>query len=526
MIKKIKDMAMRLVPGTMLCTALLGSCMLLGSCIREQPVEPGPPPGRDVTVEILLHTPDAAPRSRAMTDADETTVRDVYVVFFHGGQVYTVSEGHEVAATADGDAGKTLSFQTSFSVESNYADEEFECVVLTNVGDVYDLAAARAWRNRTYDGLQAELSQAVPDRMYATAAGPIPMWGRAKEKLVPSTPNQRLSVSLLRCVARVDVAVGADAQAAFTLQEVHIYKPNDRLALMPLATAYETSDLSTVTKPSVPAGTAPAADPWKYEVSGTGIDRAIYLPEADVLMKGQNGGTGQAGDNNHTNRSAIVVGGMYKEAMNYYRIDFKTGGATPALMDVLRNHRYNVTITAVRGGGEATPDEAYRARSADIAAEIVTWTDNNQNIVFDGEHWASCGSKNLTFLAGAALSSYLAFGSDMAAADWEIRLSQAFPAPDTTPDEAFSKEATVTGTWFEVTRPAKNEGGYFIVKTLQELHPDQGKPGEAGYVEGDPERTEILTVRIGRLTVEITLRQVHDPEDPWQDGGEFEGSLS
>lgn len=495
------------ITGRMVLGAVLIAAGMFCSCIRERPVDPAPEPGRDITVEILLHTPSAAPKSRAMTDGDETAVKDVYVVFFHGGQVYTVSEGHEVAPAAD--AGRTLSFKTSFSVESAYAGDEFECVVLTNVGDVYDIAAARAWRGQTYDELQKLLTRPVAERLYATAAGPIPMWGRAGNKLVPSTPNQKLNVSLLRAVARVDVAVETDAQAAFTLKEVYIYKPNDKMALMPLSAAYDAGDLSVVIKPSVPAGTAAGAAAWKYEVSGTGIDHAVYLPEADVLMTGQNGGTGIAGDNNHTNRSAIVVGGTYKDAMNYYRIDFKTGGDAPALMDVLRNHRYNVTITAVRGSGETTPDDAYRARSADIAAEIVTWTDNNQNIVFDGEHWASCASKGLAFLSGAGLSAYLGFASDMAAADWELRMSGAEPAPTPAPEETFSKDATVTGTYFEVTRPATNEGGRFVIRTLQTLDADQ------------PERTEILTVRIGRLTVDITLRQVHDGDHPWQDGGDF-----
>ena len=495
------------ITGRMVLGAVLIAAGMFCSCIRERPVDPAPEPGRDITVEILLHTPAATPKSRAMTDDDETAVRDVYVVFFHGGQVYTVSEGHEVAPAAD--AGKTLSFKTSFSVESAYAGDEFECVVLANVGDVYDIAAARAWRGQTYDELQALLTRPVAERLYADATGSIPMWGRAGNKLVPSTPNQKLNVSLLRSVARVDVAVGTDAQAAFTLQEVYIYKPNDKMALMPLTTAYDAGDLSRVTKPSVPVGTAAGAAAWKYEVSGTGIDHAVYLPEADVLMKGQNGGTGIAGDNNHTNRSAIVVGGIYKEAMNYYRIDFKTGGDAPALMDVLRNHRYNVTITAVRGSGETTPDDAYRSRSADITAEIVTWTDNNQNIVFDGEHWASCASKGLSFLSGEGLSAYLGFASDMDAADWELRLSGASPAPTPAPDETFSKDASISGTYFEVTRPATNEGGRFVIRTLQPLDADQ------------PERQETLTVRIGRLTVDISLRQVHDSDYPWQDGGDF-----
>ena len=171
------------INGRMVLGVVFTAAAMFCSCIRERPVDPAPEPGRDITVEILLHTPNAAPKSRAMTDGDETAVKDVYVVFFHGGQVYTVSEGHEVAAA---DAGRTLSFKTSFSVESAYAGDEFECVVLTNVGDVYDIAAARAWRGQTYDELQTLLTRPVAERLYATAAGPIPMWGRAGNKLVPS----------------------------------------------------------------------------------------------------------------------------------------------------------------------------------------------------------------------------------------------------------------------------------------------------------------------------------------------------
>ena len=88
-------------------------------------------------------------------------------------------------------------------------------------------------------------------------------------------------------------------------------------------------------------------------------------------------------------------------------------------------------------------------------------------------------------------------------------MSGAAPAPTPAPEETFSKDATVTGTYFEVTRPATNEGGRFVIRTLKTLE------------ESDAERTEILTVRIGRLTVDITLRQVHDGDHPWQDGGDF-----
>ena len=421
-------------------------CVLAVSCVRdgEDPMPDGPSAGNSVRVEILLRAPESGSISRALTAGDETRIDNVLVLFFRkdGLKLHSVAKGSKL--TAKPDDGKTYTFETSFSVESALASEPFTCIVLANVADRYDAQTWQSWRGKTYEALQAELMQSVTDKLHADNTAGFAMWGKANEDLIPSTPQQKLSVPLLRSVARVDVAVG-EKVSNFTLTEVHIYKPNNRLSVMPKLDSYDASG-HKVTTPSVPAGTTILTPNWKYVVAGNQIDYSIYIPESDVILKGD----GTPGDVNHLNRCAIVVGGKYPDGnapTTYYRIDFKEGtpasGGTPSgkLMDVLRNHRYNVRITQVMGRGEETPDKAYESRTADVTAEIITWTDNNQNIAFDGTNWASVERKEVHLNDGQGVEALLQLLSNVKPSQWSMQ----FSLPNGTATSAELTDASVSG---------------------------------------------------------------------------------
>lgn len=108
----------------------------------------------------------------------------------------------------------------------------------------------------TYERLQQELRQAVKGKLYTSSPSSMAMWGRAAGPLVPSQSNPKLSVPLLRSVARVDVSL-AETVSDFILEEVQVWKPNDALSLMPELSAYVAAD-PKVSAPSVPGwgGTA------------------------------------------------------------------------------------------------------------------------------------------------------------------------------------------------------------------------------------------------------------------------------
>ena len=496
-------------------------CVLAVSCVRdgEDPMPDGPSAGNSVRVEILLRAPESGSISRALTAGDETRIDNVLVLFFrkNGMTLHSVAEGSKLTAKSDDD--KTYTFETSFSVESALASEPFTCIVLANAADRYNADERRSWRLQTYNDLQAKLTQQVTDKHHTSNTGGFVMWGKANEDLIPSTPQQKLSVPLLRSVARVDVAV--DAQVTnFTLTEVQIYKPNNRLSVMPKLDSYDVSGRK-VTAPSVPVGTAILAQNWKYDVvAGNQIDYSIYIPESDVILNGD----GTPGDANHLNRCAIVVGGKYPDGnapTTYYRIDFKEGtpasGGTPSgkLMDVLRNHRYNVRITQVMGRGEETPDKAYESRTADVTAEIITWTDNNQNIAFDGTNWASVERKEVHLNDGQGVEALLQLLSNVKPSQWSMQ----FSLPNGTATSAEVTNASVSGSHFEVTKPADRpddateQGGKLTIRTKEALP------------AGSQKRHEVLTIRIGRLEVVVNLYQHPYSDTEWENGGDVENDF-
>lgn len=495
-------------------------CVLAVSCVRdgEDPMPDGPSAGNSVRVEILLRAPESGSISRALTAGDETRIDNVLVLFFRkdGLKLHSVAKGSKL--TAKPDDGKTYTFETSFSVESALASEPFTCIVLANVADSYDAQTWQSWRGKTYETLQAELMQSVTDKLHADNTAGFAMWGKANEDLIPSTPQQKLSVPLLRSVARVDVAVG-EKVTNFTLTEVHIYKPNNRLSVMPKLDNYDASG-HKVTTPSVPAGTTILTPNWKYVVAGNQIDYSIYIPESDVILKGD----GTPGDVNHLNRCAIVVGGKYPDGnapTTYYRIDFKEGtpasGGTPSgkLMDVLRNHRYNVRITQVMGRGEETPDKAYESRTADVTAEIITWTDNNQNIAFDGTNWASVERKEVHLNDGQGVEALLQLLSNVKPSQWSMQ----FSLPNGTATSAELTDASVSGSHFEVTKPADSpdavteQGGKLTIRTKEALP------------AGSQKRHEVLTIRIGRLELVVNLYQHPYSDTEWENGGDVENDF-
>jgi len=489
---------------------------LFASCVRDggDPAV-GPDSDRTTRVEILLHAPESEPSTRSLTAADEIRIENILVLFFKESdmQLHSVSEGRKLSPAAES-GGRVLTFETSFSVETGLASQPFACIVLANVADRFDFDSRLSWRGKTYSQLRAELVQAVSDKLYTASPSSMAMWGRSDESLLPSQPRQRLSVPLLRSVARADVAV-AEEVSNFILDEVYVYKPNSSVALLPALEAYDKTGRK-VTKPSVPASAGPLGANWIYPVSDNRIDYSVYLPEADVIL----GGEGTPGDDNHLERCALVVGGRYPDAASpksYYRIDFKQGGTDPSntLMDVLRNHRFDITITQVLGRGEETPDQAYQARTAAITAEVVTWTDNNQDIVFDGANWASVECKRMDFGDGLGAEELLGLLSNVKPSQWSLQF--ALPDGSATCDE--TKNGTVSGRYFRVVKPAdkdddaSEQGGYLTVRTLQALG------------EGRAALQEQLIVRIGKLELVVDLHQHPYSDTEWDDGGNIEGGF-
>ena len=490
------------------------------SCVRDH-IGPEQGPGRNVEVDLLLHARGAdIPASRSVATDREAQVDNVLALFFDGqtaeSKLYAVSQGRNLTPGPDGTDNHTVTFRTSLAVAAGDENKFFACLVVANCldrtlddGSTLSLEALKGQINTLSRARAQELlTLAVTGKPQSDPDELFPMSGYTDRPLVPSAAaGKTFAAALLRDIARVDVV--NNAATDFTLSEVYLFKPNDKRAVVPLDGAFPQGVATQVTSPSVPQGTNPIGTPWQYEVKGQKTSHEIYLPEADVRM----GANAAPGDANHTKRCAVVVGGLYKNTMNYYRIDFnktRDGGGAD-LMDVLRNHSYNIVITAVRSGGETTPEDAYKAVSSDIAADIIEWTDNNQDIVFDGTNWASVECKRVEMGDGKDLQALVSLLSNLPPSSWTMQLGE-----NATP----SSERTVDSQFFSVTKPADNpdpdatiQGGDLVIRT-REQNPQGGTP-----------RQETLHIFIGRLEIIITLIQNPYQDVPWQDGGNFDGEF-
>lgn len=348
---------------------------------------PGDTPADSMAVRITVSMPQRQPeRSRSMTDADESTVDDLLVMLFTPDEnslpatLYRVVPASNIQdnTTTDNPTTENLptaprySFDLRIGVDPATTPARLAVVTVAN-------AAARAAdisAGMTYTQVQEDLTADAPGQSDTR----LTMWGIASTLVDTSLRAQGLGITLLRDRARVTFGVDTDKVPAslFSPASMQVMKASSMMLLIP---SIENISGNVATAPSLPAGNSTLAPDPSCDL--TAASPRLYLAEADIRM----GGTGEPDDDNRLNRAAIIVGGSYRGATQpcYYRVDFK--GADGMLIDVLRNHSYNITVTAVNGPGEPTPEEAYHSIVTSIDATITEWEDINSDVAFDGANW-------------------------------------------------------------------------------------------------------------------------------------------
>lgn len=364
-----------------------------------------------------------SPNLSSLTQQQESDINDAYVFFVKAsdGKVYDVAQAQSI----DNDGASGRSFTVSLNLGQT-TGEEFDSYILTNIGwfmsdknkDHFlgkNYAELQEFLKRTIDGQVSAIGQnsikrhnpiesqsSISSQNSIKKHNPIEskssiswqnstdsqspnnqeinsivMWGKSPIRISAGSAG-RISVAMVRALANVEIGVGVgglwngkDANGAdipFKLSHVYIYNAADSYTFMPLEASYDNT-LKRVTAHSA-TGT-PLTNPLIYNATdGKYIKHSVYIPESDVRM--QPGAT--IGDGNHLNRCAIVIGGLYSKATTptYYRIDFNDNGSPKNLVDVLRNHRYMVSIVGVNGAGFATADLAFNSTDAQVSGNIVT----------------------------------------------------------------------------------------------------------------------------------------------------------
>ena len=331
---------------------------------------------------------------------------------------------------------------------STHSDDRFHLVVIANAGSIVTSRLGNSHldvpsSDRVYARTLARLWSGIDGKMFdqvPSSERRLPMFGQTVNAILVEE-GASTNVRLYRSIARIDVGVGApvipnnsepynhvwtgrrrvesgnpnsaidNTEAGiipFRLGCVRVVRANNHFAVAP-TNGEQPAPISGT--PTIPTA-APGFRSFNYTIASNELDlfrftapvdaasqraghgafrRQIYVPEANIRTPfgAVNENNIRSGDLNHTRRMALVIGGYFNYPANtthrtFYRVDFVSNGQ---LVNVLRNHLYQVNIADVRGPGSNCPQEAYESLAMNMTVEIHEWERVSEEVIFDGINW-------------------------------------------------------------------------------------------------------------------------------------------
>jgi hypothetical protein len=439
-----------------------------------------------------------------MTEAQEKAISDLYVLAF---------------PTSGNNAGKLAYLKAATPVSGSTTGFEVELPA-----DTYDFMvvgnAATNVLNAGFTLNSTTKAQAVAAMTVSTLVAnnykwtgtTIPLWGYTLSSVTVSddSPTTPITVDMHRMLARIDVELstlaasgteGGTGNANFSLTEVYLvnYNTSGQIAPNYTSTTYWNPTGGVVNlgkgiavKPSLPSVTGKqegmaTSSPWtpaqKYNsadgLTANAIERAIYTFEAD---------NGSA--STHSTNPCVVVGGSYDGgSTTYYRVDFISKGGTESsptytYLDLLRNHRYTITINKVTGAGYDTPKEAFDSRSFNMEVDVMEWEESDMSEVgFDGQYTLAISQNEYEYSFEGG-SQPLTVRTDVPDG-WEATVCDANGTP-------------VTGSAKWITVPATGTTGSSTVNIVTPV-----------YSDTSADRTLYIHITAGRMTLKAKVTQTH-----------------
>lgn len=376
---------------TGLLLLLLAFGLSVVSCIDEAIVGQGGGKNTEdrMAVRLTISTPAAQrPETRSMEQEDR--IEEVCVLVFSR---KSADEEYRFLYSAEGvNIDRPDNKTTTFTAMLKSSDDPVKLVLIANASQTVAEKNPEAGDTETQikEKLVCELDDG--DGSPKQLDGYLPMSGEySLPKLDATQINANIQVRMLRAVARADV-YNNDATGHFLLKSIQVFRPYDKLQVIPDNTTVNSEGGPKVDAPSLPEQSAfyPVGHPMpqQYVAGADTLIEQIYLPEAPAPATGR-----QISD-----ATCLVVGGIYDDGVNpaktvYYRIDFNPSGHP--LGQVLRNHRYIFIIQKVSTVGWETPEEAATNASSGIVATVEPWDENTTDMYFDGEHHYGVSSRQV-----------------------------------------------------------------------------------------------------------------------------------
>lgn len=531
----------KLIHKIFVAVILISICSWMGGCVKDSYPEPDNK-SEDALIYLRLTTPGGFSNSasRALTFEQENTINDIYVLVFNSANsLIAIKQGEQVSSTP-GSGNPAYSGEGSFTLTlsaSRSGSDTYKLVVLANAATLIANTIGTDETTSTYVGksyseIVTAIYGAISGKMYNGATdNAIPMWGESNAMVVQSGINNE-TLQLTRAVARIDIGVGvgtrddnthiwswsgkniSNEEIPFRLGHVYVMRPNNQYTVIPNPGVME-DDI-----PSIPAGTAAfsiedseSLFAYSATASATGgfISQEIYVPESDIFM----GTAGTVGDANHTNRMAIVVGGYYNGSATetFYRLDFAVNNV---LINVVRNHLYQFSISKVTGAGFSDVETAYESQSMNMTVRIYDWDAIDMMELFlDGSEYVMLGqSKNvpndnrvMTLPRSAGSKDSIEMRTNIPLDKFVLALNNGGAFPDA------ADPTIIQNNRFKVELKSEAGTNYFVITALQ------------SYDAAAADNPSVLTITAERITFVITIRQIDYDLGDWKDGGNIDKVL-
>ncbi|GEM_PF-4065824 len=468
--------------------------LLHGGCVSEENV-PSPIGYGDPYVTFELRIPGMSASTRAMTANDENTIKTVDLFAFHQDGTYAYrSNGTEVDAS-DG----------KFSVQLRVSEsgESYTFVFIANARDeVESVISGFAPETTTkQDLLQALTFESKRWTTESATMRYLPMWGEYTTPIVVTEDlyNQHIgTVYMLRSVARLDIGVNFDNSSVpaglshtFYIKSVSVCNNQQYGRIAPDAGNLSANVSGyTAHTPTLVSSSAKNTVQYQHATPDLGFVKEIYVSEA------RNAGQTDA------NRMFLILEAIYIEGggspvdgtPTYYRLDFieEESDGSFSYPDVLRNHYYTFNIIAVNSKGYPNPNEAIHSDPIGIVYEMKVYEDGDINYI-DYTNTYMLGVNELTLRIPPnqqTLNSYL--NNLYVLSDYKYGW---------TLDAVTDPDGVTPCTWLSTDKTNDTSQTSVLVKLLADEN------------MLNTERSAILTISAGRLTLQVTVvQEIYDSQ--------------
>lgn len=344
-------------------------CILFGSCSdTEHEGNMDNPAGQvNVTFSVTLPKPeDVNTNTRTGSAYTDTDIKNVDLLIFDQNREFINRIKVDQAALTMTETGVDFSIRLAAT-----SDQRFIHLVAngrTPDGITDRLNFGDITLSMPEDTALPLLRTVMPDTGIDLLADVVPlvMWGHAEMDNV-SVVSKVEDVKLLRAAACIQVKKGlveaGNGLKDFTINQILVTGAPTQGNLVPAGYG------EIVSIPSVPRP-VPGNASWEVDKTESGSDAVLYVYERTCTSADYLG---------------IIISASYKGEPCYYKVAIASPGQTP--MNIIRNHRYILTVVKVNGPGYTDMNTAIiSAPSNTLKVEL---TDDNEEfpyIVADGQY--------------------------------------------------------------------------------------------------------------------------------------------